>query len=206
MTNIEVEMNETKEYVLRTVCAASILLLAVVALSAPTRTPNATKADKSDGMVSDKSGRDDKYSSRVVHVMPGEAFDISRDEMPGLEEKALFGSSDAAMRLCNYYTLVVRNMEKEAVWWCEMAAVNSNGNGSTEYDVGLQLCHLGDCRVRKRGMYWLIKSSRDGNSMAAYSLQDIRADYDRMGTCKMLDSTVKFPEPVSPRRIEPIEK
>lgn len=88
---------------------------------------------------------------------------IPENDLPHLENEAIEGSPDAALRLHLYYEVAHVDLKK-SLFWARIAA--ENGSPVGQYDLGLKLQNNPDSRSRKRGNFWLKRAAENGHERA----------------------------------------
>jgi hypothetical protein len=81
----------------------------------------------------------------------GDLF-IPMDKRPALESAALAGSSEAAERLGDFYSINTAGSQ-EGIYWLTIAV--ENGSKSAIYKLGFALHLSSDLKDRKRALFWL---------------------------------------------------
>jgi TPR repeat protein len=109
-------------------------------------------------------------------VMGNAPFIIAPDDLEAVEKQALEGSSDAALRLYQFYRKVVLN-EETATYWAQIAA--ENGNVVGQYAFGLYLLERDDSKSALRARYWLGRAADQGNPRARSVLERLKRERGR---------------------------
>ena len=105
-----------------------------------------------------------------VPLMANVGLEIPSDEIEPLEIEALRGSGAAALRLFNYYDVIVVDRE-ESLRWATVAAENDDPGGM--YSLGFELARSKDDKSGIRARYWLKKAAANGESLANSLLKEL---------------------------------
>ena len=103
-------------------------------------------------------------------------FLIAPRQIQTLQEDALNGSGDAAIRLGNYYYLVKLSFA-EGLYWTTIAAENGLSNGM--YSLGFHLRYSHNVRDRIRARYWLRKAEQTGSPSTKALARSLLQEMDR---------------------------
>jgi TPR repeat protein len=162
------------------VAIACLLVLTYLGISQSEDKVAAPAPEQRKDTLREEPSRGGERSSKVGRVVGGmgyEDYDITAREFPVLEAEALEGSFDAAKRICYYFMIATPTQAgRERLYWCEMAAVNSEGDGVAEYNAGALLNEEGDRRERRRAIYWLKRAEKHGDAVAASLLKRLRRE------------------------------
>ena len=90
-----------------------------------------------------------------------------------LQDEALDGSPEAALRLYFYHKDVSLNPEK-SFYWGRLSA--QSGDPVGQYEFGVLLSRDVDPRNRRRARFWLKKATQNGNEQAEYFLKSLQND------------------------------
>jgi TPR repeat protein len=105
-----------------------------------------------------------------VPLMANMGLEIPSDEIEPLEMEALRGSGAAALKLFNYYDVIVVDREK-SLHWAAVAAENDDPGGM--YSLGFGLAQTKDKKSRVRARYWLEKAAKNGEPLAKSLLKEL---------------------------------
>jgi TPR repeat protein len=103
-------------------------------------------------------------------VMLNQSLKLSDAEIRDLEPKALGGSTEAALRLCNFFDFI-RMDHNEAMFWVQIAA--ENGGHISEYNYGSMLYEDPNPRNRQRARFWLERAAKNGDEKAKILLRKL---------------------------------
>lgn len=107
-------------------------------------------------------------------IMGNQKYVLDPPEIPRLQEEALKGSGDAAVRLAMFYNLVALDLN-EGFYWMTIAAENGSGMGM--YSLGQFLRARGDTQSKVRARYWFERVVKEGPpplaKQAEQRLQDL---------------------------------
>lgn len=116
---------------------------------------------------------DNPESLETTAVYGNQDLEISKNELPKLEDDALRGSSDAAHRLSLFYDMVKMD-SKEATYWAQIEAENGSPRG--QYTYAFHLYKDSDPKKRIRARYWLELALKNGEPHAASLLKEMDED------------------------------
>jgi TPR repeat protein len=106
---------------------------------------------------------------RLVGVHGGnQEFALNKGQIAALEEQALDGSGDAAMKLAEYYFMVTLQYD-EAKHWYQIGA--ENGNAEAMYGFWFMANAGNDPSERRRGYFWLKKAAALGDKQSQEALK-----------------------------------
>lgn len=105
-----------------------------------------------------------------IPVMGNQAYVLSGDEIRALQDQALKGSPESALRLHLFYEFVRLDFA-ESLHWVRIAA--ENGDPVGQYNLGFKLRNDPDPRNRIRARFWLERAAKNGDSLAAKLLKEL---------------------------------
>jgi TPR repeat protein len=100
-------------------------------------------------------------------------LEIPQNELPEQEDEALNGSSEAALRLSQFYDMVKMD-SKKGTYWAQIQAENGSADG--QYNYGFHLYNDPDPNSRLRARYWLGLAAKNGQPLATSLLQEMDAE------------------------------
>lgn len=109
-----------------------------------------------------------KSLDRIVSAVS--SLTLRPDEVIKLSDEGWNGSGEAALRLSLYYGSVKLDLDRSE-YWTTIAA--ENGNAVAQYNVWVQLSESSNADDKKRAIFWLKKSAKQGYSDAKLELQKI---------------------------------
>lgn len=109
-----------------------------------------------------------KSSDRIVSAVS--SLTLRPDEVVKLSDEGWNGSGEAALRLSLYYGSVKLDLDK-SVYWTTIAA--ENGNAVAQYNLWVQLSESSNADDKKRAVFWLRQSAKQGDPDAKLELQKI---------------------------------
>jgi Sel1 repeat len=94
-------------------------------------------------------------------------FYLSSEEISDLEQKVANGDGDAALRLSQYYDMVLFDDDKGFIWLKKAA---ERGNVAAQYNLGVTYLHDRTRRNNEQAQIWLRKAADAGNLNARIEL------------------------------------